>query len=155
MDNRVIAIENYWANVVRNTGEFQQIANAENPEFIKLSECIKRMLQESFINEASEYGVSRWENMLKLAPNLDDTLEDRKVRVLTYLNIRLPYTWRILKQMIISFVGENNFTMNFINDIRKLEIRVKITNQNQYDTVLNLLNNVVPLDVVIDLDYLE
>lgn len=155
MDNRIIAIENYWAAVVRDTGEFQQIAAAVNPEFNRLSECIKRIMQEAFINDASEYGVSRWESILKLSPNADDTLEDRKIKILTYLNIRLPYTMRVLKEMITAFVGENNFTLKFINDNRKLIVRIKVNNQSQYDTILNLLNNVIPMDVVIDLGYLE
>ncbi len=155
MDNRIVAIENYWASVVRNTEEFKQIALAMNPEFNKLAECIKRMLQDSFVNNATEYGVSRWESMLKLAPNPDDTLEDRKIRVLTYLNIRLPYTWRTLQQMISSFVGENNFTMKFYNDISTLEVRVTPQSESTLDTIVTMLNSVVPQNVVIDLGELK
>ena len=155
MDNRIVAIENYWAAVVRNSGEFQQIANAENPEFNNLTGCIQRCLQDSFIHEATDYGVSRWENMLGIVPSVDETLEERKIRVLSYLNIRLPYTWRVLKQMISSFVGENNFTMNYINDISELKIRIKVESEGSYNTVLNLLKNVVPQNVVINLGYLE
>lgn len=155
MDNRIVAIENYWAAVVGKTKEFEQIATAENPEFNKLSECIRRILQDSFVNDATEYGVSRWESMLKLAPNPDDTLEDRKIRVLTYLNIRLPYTWRTLQQMIASFVGENNFTMKFYNDISKLEVRVTPQSESTLDTIVTMLNSVVPQNVVIDLGELK
>lgn len=155
MDNRIVAIENYWAAVVGDSAEFQQIANAENPEFNKLSECIRQILQDSFINEATEYGVGRWEKILNISPELTDTLEDRKVRILTQLNIRLPYSWRVLQQMISSFTGENNFTMKYFNDISKLVIRINFTSDNQYVTVLNLLNNVVPQNIIIDLGYLE
>lgn len=151
MDNRIVAIENYWAAVVRGAAEFQQIAAAENPEFNKLSECIRRIMQDSFINDATEYGVSRWEKMLEIYPGATDSLDDRKIRVLTYLNIRLPYSWRVLKQMISSFVGENNFTMNYINDISKLIIRIRVETESQFDAVLTLLNRVVPQNIVIDL----
>lgn len=151
MENRVVAIENYWAAVVRDTDEFQQIAIAENPEFNKLGECIRRILQDSFIHDATEYGVKRWETMLNIVPEKTDTLEDRKVRILTQLNIQLPYTWRILQQMIASFVGEGNYEMDYINDYSKLIIKIKVTSDSQYTTVLNLLKNVVPQNVVIDL----
>ena len=151
MDSRIIAIENYWAAVVRETDEFQQVAIAENPEFNKLGECIKRVLQDSFIHDATEYGVGRWEKMLNIVPELTDTLEDRKIRVLTQLNVRLPYTWRVLKQMISSFVGEGNYEMNYINDYSKLIIKIKVDSDSQYYTVLNLLKNVVPENVIIDL----
>lgn len=155
MDNRIVAIENYWAAVVRDSAEFKQIASAENPEFNKLNECIRRMLEDTFINDATEYGVSRWETILKIVPDVNDTLEDRKIRILTQLNIRLPYTWRMLKQMITSFVGENNFTMKYFNDISKLKIRINVTSESQYSTVLTLLNNVVPQNIVVDLGYME
>lgn len=151
MDSRIIAIESYWAAVVRDTDEFKQIAIAENPEFNKLGECIRRVLQDSFIHDSTEYGVSRWENMLNIVPELTDTLEDRKIRVLTQLNVRLPYTWRVLKQMVASFVGESNYEMSYINDYSKLIIKIKVDSDSQYNTVLTLLKNVVPQNVVIDL----
>ena len=155
MDSRNIEIENYWAAVVRRTDEFQQIATAENPEFNKLGECIRRVLQDSFIQDATEYGVERWEKMLNIVPELTDTLEDRKIRILTQLNIQLPYTWRILQQMIASFVGEGNYDMEYINDYSRLVIKIKIDSDSQYTTVLNLLKNVVPQNVVVDLRTLE
>lgn len=151
MDIRVVAIENYWAPIVKNATEFKQIANAENPEFNTLTTCILRILEDSFIKDSTEYGVSRWEKMLGLVPELNDTLEDRKVRILTYLSLRLPYTWRVLEQMISSFVGEGNYTMSYVNDYAKLTIRIKVENESSYNTVMALLKNVVPQNIVIDL----
>lgn len=155
MESRIVAIENYWADVIGKTDEFKQIAIAINPEFNYLGECIRRILQDAFINDATDYGVKRWEKMLNIVPEKTDTLEDRKIRILTQLNIRLPYTWRVLEQMISSFVGEGNYTMKYINDYSKLIIRLKITSESQYGTVLGLLNNVVPQNIVIDLGYME
>lgn len=155
MDTRIIEIEKYWADVVRNTAEFQQIANAQNPELNKLVECIQRILQDAFINDATEYGVERWEKMLKIAPALTDTLETRKVRVLTYLSFKTPYTWRTLEQMIVSYVGENNYTMNYVNDTSVLTIRVRTDDINQFELIGTLLKEVLPQNIIVDLDYLQ
>lgn len=155
MDTRIIAIEQYWASVVRDTAEFQQIANAQNPEFNKLVECIQRILQDAFINDATEYGVERWEKMLKIAPALTDTLETRKIRILTYLSFKTPYTWRTLEQMIISYVGEGNYTMNYANDTSLLTIRVRTGDVNQIELIGTLLGEVLPQNIVVDLDYLQ
>ena len=155
MYNRTVAIEKYWAAIVGNTEEFRQIAVAENPEFNKLSECIYKCLKDSFIHDATEYGVGRWESMLNIVSTPNESLEERKIRILTYLNIRLPYTWRVLKQMISSFVTENNFTMNYINDISKLIIRVRVDSEGAFNTIATLLENVVPQNIVVDLDYME
>lgn len=153
METRIVEIEKYWAAVVGNAAEFKQIAAAENPEFNSLSSCILRVLGEAFIHDATEYGVARWESMLGIAPKVGDTLEQRKVRVLTYLNVQLPYTWRVLKQMISSYVGEDNFTMEYINDFSKLIVRVITEDDVVFNDIQLLLSKVVPQNVVIDLDY--
>ncbi len=155
MDTRIIEIEKYWADVVRNTAEFQQIANAQNPELNTLAQCIQRILQDAFINDATEYGVERWEKMLKIAPALTDTLETRKVRILTYLSFKTPYTWRTLEQMIVSYVGENNYTMNYVNDTSVLTIRVRTDDINQFELIGTLLKEVLPQNIIVDLDYLQ
>ena len=155
MDNRVVAIEEYWPPVIKNLVEFQQIAAAENPEFNKLYGCVRRILKESYVKDASNYGVERWEKILGIVPNLTDTLDARKIRILTYLNLKLPYTWRILENMILAFVGENNFTMKYINDSSLLEVLIRTDDDSQHETILTLLQNVVPLNVVIKLGRLE
>lgn len=153
MDIRDVDIEKYWPAVVRKAAEFQQIAIAENPEFNQLFECIMRVLGEGFIHDATEYGVARWESMLGLVPNLTDTLEDRKIRILTYLTLRRPYTWRVLQQMITSFVGEGNFEMSYINDFCRLEVRIVTEDENVLNTIRSFLSNVLPQNVIIDVDY--
>lgn len=155
MDNRIVAIEEYWPPVVKNLAEFQQIAVAENPEFNKLYECVRRILQESYVKDASNYGVERWERILGIVPNPTDTLDARKTRILTYLNLKLPYTWRVLENMILAFMGENNFTMKYINDSSLLEVLIRTKDASQHETILTLLQHVVPLNVVIKLGYLE
>ena len=125
MNDRIVDISKYWARVVRNTAEFQQIAVALNPEFNRLAECIRRILQDAFILDATEPGVQRWETMLNLVPGVDDTLDERKVRVLTYLTVNVPYSTRVVKQMIASFAGEDGYTMNYDNEIATLTITLE------------------------------
>lgn len=151
-ERREIDIRKYWRPVIRNTAEFQQIANAENPEFNLQLERINRMLQDVFVQTATEYGVSRWERILNIYPESGETLDDRKIRIMTMLNIRLPYTWRTLEQMLAGCVGEGNFTMSIVNDTATLTIRVKAENNSQFEMVRILLNKVVPQNLVVDLD---
>ena len=155
MDNRNVAIEEYWPPVVGKSAEFKQIAVAENPEFNTLFECIRRILNEAYVKDASLYGVERWEKILGIVPNLEDSLDTRKTRVLTFLNLKLPYSWRVLENMIVAFVGGNNFKMSYINDKSELTVLIKPDFKDQYETILTLLKNVVPLNVVIRLGYME
>lgn len=149
MENkRIVDINVYWTEIVRDTAQFEQIAVAENPEFNRLAECIFRALEDSFIHSATEYGVKRWESMLQIAPSSGETLEERKARILTYLNLKLPYTWRVLKQLIEDVVGEGNVEMNLDNDTQTLTIDVPDTH---IETVKDLVSRVVPMNL--DIQY--
>lgn len=151
MNDRIIEIENYWTRIVRDTAEFQQIANAENPEFNKMLECVYRVLNEGFINDLTEYGASRWEKILGLPVSPTATLEERKVAILTYISVKLPYTWRVLKQMLVGLLGEGNFEMSYDNETQKIKITLGLsTTRSQIDAVTALIERVVPQNLEIE-----
>lgn len=152
MEIREVKIEEYWPLIVKNTEEFGQIAVAENPEFNQLAECIYRVLKDGFIHDATEYGVSRWENMLGLAVTPDMTLDDRKAAILTYLSCKIPYTWRVLKQMLTGLLGEDNFEMSIDNDTQTVTISLTSTVEHMREKVDELCARVVPQNLVIEVD---
>ncbi len=144
MNKRTVDISNYWITIVRDTAQFGQIAVAENPEFNNLAECIFNALEDTFIQSASEYGVKRWESMLQIAPSASDTLEERKARILTYLNLKLPYTWRVLIQLIANVVDDDRYYINYDNDTQKLYIEVIETSHKKID---DLASRVIPMNL--------
>ena len=157
MYKRTVDISQYWSIIVRDTAQFGQIAVALNAEFNQLSEYIFRALEETFLiagdeskgqTGASEYGVKRWENMLQIAPGAGETLDERKARILTYLNLKLPYTMGVLKLLLETLVGEGNVKLNLDNDAELLTITVPDTLR---DTVKDLVSRVVPSNL--DIQY--
>lgn len=157
MEIRKVKIEEYWPLIVRGTEEFGQIAVAENPEFNQLAESVYRVLKESFIlpgedEHASEYGVSRWEKMLGLAVTPDMTLDDRKAAILTYMSIKLPYTWRVLKQMLTELLGEDNVHVSFDNETQVLSVGIASTVEHLRPQVDDLFTRVVPQNIEITYD---
>lgn len=150
MNDRIIEIENYWARVVRDTTEFQQIAIAENPEFNTVLECLYRILKDGFINDSTEYGVSRWEKILELPVSYTATLEERKMAILTYLSVRKPYTIRILKNMLATIMGEGNYTLNINNDTSTLNI--KLADDKYRPDVLQLMQRVLPQNLILNFE---
>lgn len=150
MNDRIIEIERYWTRIVRDTAEFQQIADAENPEFNTVLECLYRILKEGFINDLTEYGVKRWEKILALPVSSTATLEERKVAILTYLSIRRPYTIRILKNMLSTIMGEDNYSLNINNDTSTLT--VKIADDKYRADVLMLMQRVLPQELILNFE---
>lgn len=148
MEIREVKIEEYWPLIVKNTVEFGQIAAAENPEFNRLAKCIYQVLQESFVHDATEYGVKRWESILGINPASGATLDDRKATILTYLSVKVPYTWRVLKQMLVPVLGgEDKFEMEYFNDEYKLVLHTDRLNDTMLATVSDLLERVLPQNI--------
>lgn len=143
---RQVAIEEYWPLIVKNTDEFQQIAVAENPEFNMLVECIYRVLEDGFIADATEYGVERWEKIIGISPAPGATLDERKATILYYLSVKLPYTWRVLKQMLTDYIG-GGFVMDYVNDEGKLVIHTDRISDDKLQTIQDLLARVLPQNI--------
>lgn len=153
---REVKIEEYWPLIVKNTAEFGQIAVAENPEFNNLAECIYRVLCDSFIDaDMTEYGVSRWEKMLGITPAEGSSLDDRKAAILTQLSVKIPYTWRVLKQMLVPILGgEDKFEMSLNNEMGELDIKFKIpVSETPMEAIEQLMERVLPMNLVTVYDY--
>lgn len=84
---------------------------AENPEFMLMWNATDRVLYNRFIATADEYGISRFERMLKISPMEEDTLESRRARVQSRWFNTIPYTWRVLLQKMIVLCGDTHFIM--------------------------------------------
>lgn len=147
-DRRIVDISDYWINIIRDTAEFKQIAAAENPEFNDLLGCIYRIVADAFIKESTEYGVSKWESILNLPVDEGLTLDERKAKILTYLSVNRPYTWRILKQMLVQILGgEDKFVMEYINDEGKLVLHTDALTDEMMQTINELLERVIPQNI--------
>ena len=151
MSYRVVNIKEYWAAVVGDSLEFTAIADAENPEFNYLWEKIYGLVDEYFVKSATEYGVSRMEKILNIFPSVNETLQERKDRIIWKLNLRLPYTMRFLKNFLTAMVGEENRQVEHDNDTQTLTIRIKdgLRDLNQLQTDLE---KIVPQNLILKLE---
>jgi hypothetical protein len=153
---REVTIEEYWTSIVKGTAEFGEIAVAENPEFNNLAKCIYQALCDGFIDkDMSEYGVSRWEHILGITPVAGSSLDDRKAAILTHLSVKIPYTWRVLKQMLIPIIGsEDKFEMSLNNEMGELDIKFKIpVSETPIEAIEQLMERVLPMNLVPVYDY--
>jgi hypothetical protein len=93
----------YLPDFLKEFKEFRKLrklTEAENVELLKLWNCFENIMDNTFINDSSESGVESWERILKITPKAYDTLNDRKFRILTRLNERLPYTYREVEKRL-------------------------------------------------------
>ncbi|MCX7715050.1 MAG: YmfQ family protein [Clostridia bacterium] len=134
--------------------EFMEIAESENPEFDTLKSYKADVLNDQFLADATENGISRWETILGITPKGTDTLDDRRFRVLANLNKNLPYTYTTLVQQLINLCGENGYTVSVDNANYLVTVKIALSSKSMYDEVNKLLVKMIPANMLIDLDLL-
>lgn len=126
---RNVHVERYFPSVVAPAKELKALAQSENPEFKLLYDAFWEWFANTFIMSTDLAGVERWESMLSIIPDPDESLSDRRREILFRVNNRLPYTERTLKQM---------YDMLYGNDAVIPEVR-----ENQYALALNLTGDAI------------
>lgn len=152
--DREINILNYLPAILKEVKELKALSVCENPELVLLWDALENALNDQFVNDATEYGVSRLESILKIVSKGTDTLNDRKFRILTRLNEKLPYTVRTLQNQLSSLCGENGFTLEVNHAAYTLKVRVELTAKSNFNDVEALLDRVAPANMIIDLSLL-
>lgn len=122
---------------------------AENPEFVLVWKAADRTLRNEFIATADEYGISRFEKILKILPSREDTLESRRSRVQSRWFTSLPYTWRMFLQKLVALCGENSFTVIKKFGCYRIELEVHLPMFGQVQELEGIVNRMLPCNMVL------
>ena len=147
---RDVDLVSYLPPFIAEFREINSTLTAENPEFKIVWEAADRVLKNEFIATADEYGISRFERILKIYPSTEDTLESRRARVQARWFASLPYTWRMLLEKLISICGENGFTISKDFLFYKINLEVNLDIFGQAEELERLIEVMTPCNMVFD-----
>jgi hypothetical protein len=150
LDREINLIE-YLPGVLREIKEFKALSAAEYTEVIGLWEELENVLDDQFVNDSTLNGVKRWERILGIKALDTDILSDRKFRILTRLNEQLPYTYTKLEAQLNLLCGRDGYKLILDSSAYALTVKVALTAKKKYAEVGNLLNRIVPCNIVITL----
>ena len=123
----------------------------ELEEFNILVKEYQNLLSDQFVHEATENGLSRWEKILSINPKPTDTLEQRRWEILNRLNIKIPYTWTMLKNKLYALYGDS-YTIKLISDTYTIQIRVpQELSDSEIRSTYTMLEVIVPANMIIDI----
>lgn len=148
---KAVILSNYLPHTLRNLKEFQEIDKAETPELVALLEAVDKTLNNMYIETADEDGIARFEKILSIYPADDDTLDVRRFRVQTKWNDQLPYTEEELRGRLATLCGKDGYSINVSYEDYSMEVKVALVNKEILPLVSELLNNMVPCNMVITL----
>ena len=111
------SVKDYLIDEILIIKDFEFIADAEDKEILLLNESIINLLDDEFIETATEKGIAKRESFFKIQPFADDTLDSRRFRLNAKWNSRLPYTYNQLVSRLNNLVGEDGYILS----IKRLE----------------------------------
>lgn len=106
-------INNYLPKALQPIIEFQEINDNLDVELTNIDKLIKDINNETIVQTATEYGISKWEKALGIIPSDNESVEVRRFRVNNILTSKLPYTLRWLQMKLTELVGsDSGWTLN-------------------------------------------
>jgi hypothetical protein len=126
--------------------------NAENPEFQKVFDTSEVLIDDLFITTATIEGLKRYENILSVKPSDQDTVETRRLRIISRWNDRIPYTWNALKEKLDMFCGVDNYTLDLQNEIYTLNFEVHLGSYGAVDELFSMLQQMLPVNMIFIID---
>lgn len=146
---REVDLVSYLPPFMAGFKEVSVTLEAENPEFKIIWDAANQVLYNEFIATADEYGISRFEAILKILPSKEDTLESRRARVQARWFNAIPYTMKALISKLIALCGDNNFTITKQFDFYRLELETHLELYGQVDELEYIINTMLPCNIVV------
>ena len=143
LDRKLI---DYLPPVLQSVMEFAAITGAQQPEIEAAWDALNLVMDNQFIDTATEAGVTVWEKELNIVPLATDTLEDRKQRLKTACTYGVVYTYNWLVNWLKTSCGENNPPPT----INEYTLRVSLPVSVDYLHILDDMRRYVSANVLID-----
>lgn len=145
-------IQEYWIDELKEIKEFKAIAEAENLEFKLFNDTINNLIDDQFIQTATERGVARREKLLKISAFADDTLETRRFRVQSRWNEQLPYTYNVLRSKLDQLCGKDGYAIALNTGLFTLNIKIELTKKRMFNEVQIVTRKIVPANMLISVE---
>ena len=152
---REVDVISYLPPILHEIKEIVAIANVENPVLEALWQQIEDTLNNQFVITANKNGADRYEKMLKLNVPATDTIETRRFRILTRYQEQVPYTFKALKQLLDSLLGEGQYDLKRDVEAKTLSVKIELTVKGMFDAVVVMLERITPqnMELTVQLRY--
>lgn len=149
---REIDILSYLPSILHEIKELIEIADVEKPVLEALWQEIDNTLNNQFVITANSDGANRFEKMLKLQAGESESIETRRFRILTRYQEQAPYSYKVLKQLLDSLLGEGQYTLERNVAEKWLRVRMELTVKRQFEAVEILLERITPQNMVLTIE---
>ena len=147
-----VDISIYQPSVIKNYREFKELAKIENDELTDCWTASNGVFLDQFIETLTTNGCNRWENILNIHPKATDSLEVRRFRIKSRINEDLPYTWKVLENVLNSLCGNGQYVMTLYNNEYRLKILLELKVKKMFDEVENTVKRMIPANLILEVE---
>lgn len=144
LDRKLI---DYLPPVLRSVMEFKAINEAQQPEIEAAWDALNLVMNNQFIDTATDEGLNMWENELNIVPCATDTLEDRRQRIKVAWAHGVVYTYNWLIGWLEDVCKGHNSPKALL-DQYTLPILLPIS--VNYRSILDSIRKSIPANILIN-----
>lgn len=135
---------------LKNFREMCALIDTENPEFNLAAQETDAMVEELFIQTATDTGLKRYEKILGISPATGDSLESRRSAIMTRWHDITPYTMTTLKNRIIAIQGNDEVEIIYsTNRPYEIEIITNLENPGQVNDLAYIIRTMMPCNLIV------
>lgn len=135
--------------IIKNIPDIKQIYDINEMQGDTLDQTVEQIDSDMNIDEMDASTVERWETILKIVPARSDMLDVRRFRIKTKITDSMPYTYRALERKLDDMcAGAYDIVIDRIN--QSIKVNLGLASQKKINDVMNMLEEMVPLDMIID-----
>lgn len=136
----------YLPPVLQSVMEFAAIMDTQQPAIDAAWAALDSVMNNQFIDTATEIGVSIWEKEIGIIPLSSDTLDDRKHRLKTALACNIVYTYNWLAEWLNASYGAGSASPS----VKDYTLHVSLPISSDYAFALDKLRRQLPSNLMID-----
>ena len=137
----------YLPPVLQEIMEFMAINEAMQPEITDAWAALQRVMNNQFIDTATEDGVEMWETELDITPPATDTLDQRKERIKSFWVYGVVYTYNWLVGWLKASCEGRRTQLPVVTDYT---LKVSLPISVDYVSLLESMRRYISANILID-----
>ncbi len=136
-------MKNYLPPYFTEIYEVDHLLKTEAPEFEQLDESIFD-LTDQFFPLTATWGLNRWERMLKVQRESDDSIELRRARLLNMMSNIPPITYLSLEKSVNRFLKNSSAIIRLTTNRYHFALRVNLDDLQNTRYIVEILETLKP-----------
>ena len=137
-----------YPDIMKEIREFKALAEVCDGALNKAEYEIKRVYNEQFITKADGEGLRCYERITGAARGDNDSLEERRFRLMARFAENAPYTIRALNGYLAMLCGRDGYTLERNTGKYSVTVKVALTSKKNLNAVKALLERILPVNMV-------